>query len=55
MQQQRKASHQPYGNIEEALDSELSFSEFFTQRQLAKVRDTVDAELAADKAERATS
>ncbi|GEM_PF-5894973 len=52
MHEQRKSSHQPYGKIDDALDSEMSFSEYFSQRQISKVREAIDAELQADKHER---
>ena len=51
MHEQRKSSHQPYGKIDDALDSDLSFSEYFSQRQISKVRDSIDAELKAAKQE----
>ena len=49
--QQRKSSHQPYGSINEVLDEEQSFIDFFAQRQLSKVREAVNAELEAEAIE----
>ena len=45
MQPQRKSTHQPYGKIAEVLDTEMSFSDYFSKRQLDKVKISLASEL----------